>query len=44
MPKSARPFLDPLVAELVGGIFAVAEAQRLGKIEIGADGCAGLPD
>ena len=43
MPKSAAEFLEPLLANLVAGMSAVAEAQRRGKIEIGADGMLHLP-
>lgn len=37
MPKSAPEFLEPLLANLLAGISAVAEAQRLGKVDVGAD-------
>jgi len=43
MPTSAAEFLEPLLANLVAGMSAVAEAQRGGKIEIGADGMLHLP-
>jgi TnpA family transposase len=43
MPTSAAEFLEPLLANLVAGISAVAEAQRRGKIEVGADGMLHLP-
>jgi len=43
MPTSATEFLEPLLANLVAGISAVAEAQRRGKIEIGTDGMLHLP-
>lgn len=43
MPASAAEFLEPLLANLVAGMSAVAEAQRRGKIEIGADGMLHLP-
>lgn len=43
MPTSATEFLEPLLANLVAGISAVAEAQRRGKIEVGADGMLHLP-
>lgn len=43
LPKSASLFLEPLLANLVAGISAVAEAQRRGKVEIGADGMLRLP-
>lgn len=43
MPKSAAEFLEPLLANLVAGMSAVAEAQRRGKVEIGADGMLHLP-
>ena len=43
MPKSAADFLEPLLANLMAGMSAVAEAQRRGKIEIGADGMLHLP-
>ncbi|MBS0454250.1 MAG: Tn3 family transposase [Proteobacteria bacterium] len=43
MPKTARKFLEPLLANLVAGMSAVAEAVRLGKAEIGADGMLHLP-
>ena len=43
MPTSAAEFLEPLLANLVAGMSAVAEAQRRGKIEIGADGMLHLP-
>jgi TnpA family transposase len=43
MPKTAREFLEPLLANLVAGMSAVAEAQRRGKVEIGADGMLHLP-
>lgn len=40
MSESAAEFLEPLLANLVAGMSAVAEAQRRGKIEIGADACS----
>ena len=40
---TAAEFLEPLLANLVAGMSAVAEAQRRGKIEIGADGMLHLP-
>lgn len=43
MPQSAPEFLEPLLANLVAGMAAVAEANRRGKIEIGADGMLHLP-
>ena len=43
MPASAAEFLEPLLANLMAGMSAVAEAQRRGKIEIGADGMLHLP-
>jgi len=43
MPKSAAEFLEPLLANLMAGMSAVAEAQRRGKVEIGADGMLHLP-
>ncbi len=43
MPTSAAEFLEPLLANLVAGMSAVAEAQRRGKIEIRADGMLHLP-
>ena len=43
MPKSAADFLEPLLTNLMAGMSAVAEAQRRGKIEIGADGMLHLP-
>jgi hypothetical protein len=43
MPKSAEPFLEPLLANLLAGMGAIEEAQRRGKIEIGADGLLHLP-
>ena len=43
MPKSAADFLEPLLANLMAGMSAVAEAQRRGKVEIGADGMLHLP-
>ena len=43
MPSSAAEFLEPLLANLVAGMSAVAEAQRRGKIEIGAHGMFHLP-
>lgn len=43
MPTSAAEFLEPLLVNLVAGISAVAEVQRRGKIEIGADGMLHLP-
>ena len=43
MPKSAADFLEPLLANMMAGMSAVAEAQRRGKIEIGADGVLHLP-
>ncbi|MCB2071152.1 MAG: Tn3 family transposase, partial [Ottowia sp.] len=43
MPTSAAEFLEPLLANLVAGMSAVAEAQRRGKFEIGADGMLHLP-
>jgi len=43
MPKSAADFLEPLLANLMAGMSAVAEAQRHGRVEIGADGMLHLP-
>ncbi|MEO7114220.1 MAG: Tn3 family transposase, partial [Caldimonas sp.] len=43
MPKTAREFLAPLLANLAAGMSALAEAQRKGKVEIGADGMLHLP-
>ena len=43
MPKSAAGFLEPLLANLMAGMSAVAEAQRRGKVEIGAEGMLHLP-
>ena len=43
MPKSAAEFLEPLLANLMAAMSAVAEAQRRGKVEIGADGMLHLP-
>ena len=43
MPKSAAAFLEPLLANLMASMSAVAEAQRRGKIEIGADDMLHLP-
>jgi hypothetical protein len=40
MPKSAADFLEPLLANLMAGMSAVAEAQRRGKIEIGPTACS----
>ena len=38
VPASARDFLEPLLANLTCGIAAVAEAHRLGQVEIGTKG------
>jgi hypothetical protein len=43
MPKTAEEFLEPLLANLMAGMSAVAEAQRRGRVEIGADGMLHLP-
>ena len=43
VPSFAAEFLEPLLADLVAGMSAVAEAQRRGKIEIGSDGMPHLP-
>ena len=43
IPKAAREFLEPLLANLAAGMSALAEAQRKGKVEIGADGMLHLP-
>ena len=43
MPKTAAEFLGPLLANLMAGVAAVEEAQRRGKVEIGADGMLHLP-
>jgi len=43
MPTSAAEFLEPLLANLVAGMSAVAAALRRGKIEIRADGMLHLP-
>ena len=43
MPKTAAEFLEPLLANLMAGVAAVEEAQRRGKVEIGADGMPHLP-
>lgn len=43
MPKTAEGFLEPLLANLMAGMSAVAEAHRRGKVEIGADGMLHLP-
>ena len=43
MPKSAADFLEPLLANLMAGMSAVADAQRRSKIEIGTDGMFHLP-
>ena len=43
MPWSAADFPGPLLENLMAGMSAVAEAQRRGKVEIGADGMLHLP-
>ena len=43
MPTSAAEFPEPLLAYLMAGMSAAAEAQRRGKGEIGADGMLHLP-
>ena len=43
VPASARDFLEPLLANLRSGVEAVAEAHRLGRVEIGANGMLHLP-
>jgi len=43
MPKSAAEFPEPLLANLMTGMSVLGEAQRRGKVEIGADGMIRLP-
>jgi TnpA family transposase len=43
LPKKAKDFLEPLLDNVIAGIYAVSEARECGKVDITSDGTLHLP-